>query len=55
MQMRSDVRHGSHWDESPQNGLRDEWTCEMALASAYVLCCLSATWLQLRMMRRSLR
>jgi len=28
--------------ESPQDGLRDVWTCGMTLASAYVLCCLSA-------------
>ena len=32
--------------ESPQDGLRDIWTCGMTLASTYVLCCLSAMWLQ---------
>jgi len=37
------VRHSSHWSESPQNGLGDEQTCRMTLASAYVLHCLSAT------------
>ena len=36
------VRRSSHRGESPQNGLGDEWTCEMTLALAYVLCCLSA-------------
>jgi len=36
------VRHGSYQGGSPQNGLGDEWTCRTALASAYVLCCLSA-------------
>jgi len=41
------IRHGSHRDESPQNGLGDEQTCGMTLASAYVLHCLSAMWLQL--------
>jgi len=37
------VRHGSHWDGSPQNGLGDEQTCRMILALAYMLCCLFAT------------
>ena len=46
------VRHGSHWGGSPQNGLRDERTCRMTLASAYVLCHLSATWSQLQMKER---
>ena len=46
------VRRGSHWDGSLQNGLGDEWTCGMTLASAYVLHCLSATWLQLQMKER---
>jgi len=46
------VRRGSHWGGSPQNGLGDERTCEMTLASAYMLCCLSATWSQLQMMER---
>ena len=41
------VRHGSHQSGSLQNGLRDEWTCGTTLASAYVLCYLSAAWLQL--------
>ena len=49
------VRRGSHRGGSPQNGLRDEWTCGMTLASAYVLHCLSATWSQLQMIGRSLR
>ena len=35
-----------------QDGLRDMWTCGMILASAYVLCYLSATWSQLQMMGR---
>jgi len=43
------VRRSSHWGESPQNRLGDEWTCEMTLASAYVLRHLSATWSQLQM------
>jgi len=30
--------------ESLQDGLRDVWTCGMILASAYVLCYLSAMW-----------
>jgi len=32
--------------ESLQDGLGDMQTCGMTLASAYVLCHLSATWLQ---------
>ena len=43
------VRRGSHWSGSLQNGLGDEQTCGMTLASAYVLCCLSAAWSQLQM------
>ena len=43
------VRRGSHQGGVPQNGLGDEWTCGMTLASAYVLRCLSAAWLQLQM------
>ena len=43
------VRRSSHWSESPQNGLGDEQTCGTTLASAYVLHCLSAAWLQLQM------
>ena len=43
------VRHGSHQSGSPQNVLGDEQTCGMTLASAYVLCCLSAAWSQLQM------
>jgi len=39
------VRHGSHWGRSPQNGLRDEQTCRITLASAYMLYYLSAAWL----------
>jgi len=46
------VRRSSHWGGSPQNGLRDEQTCGMTLASAYVLCCLSAAWSQLQMKER---
>ena len=46
------VRCGSHWGGSPQNVLRDERTCEATLASAYVLCHLSATWSQLQMNER---
>jgi len=46
------VRHGSHQGESPQNGLGDEWTCGTTLASAYVLCHLSAAWSQLQMKER---
>jgi len=49
------VRCGSYWGRSPQNGLGDEQTCGMTLASAYVLCRLSATWSQLQMMERSPR
>jgi len=39
------VRHSSHWGESLQNGLRDEWTCGTTLALAYVLpiCCMVTT------------
>jgi len=39
------VRCGSHQGGSLQNGLEDEQTCEMTLASAYMLCHLSVTWL----------
>jgi len=39
------VRHGSHQGGSPWNGLGGEQTCGMTLASAYVLCHLSAAWL----------
>ena len=46
------VRRGSHWGGSLQNGLRDEQTCGTTLASAYVLCHLSATWSQLQMKER---
>jgi len=46
------VRHGSHRDRSPQNRLGDERTCGTALASAYVLCRLSAMWSQLQMKKR---
>jgi len=48
------VRCGSHWGGSPQDGYRDERTCGMTLALAYVLHCLSAAWSQLQMMERSL-
>ena len=43
------VRRGSHRGGSLQNGLGDERTCGTTLASAYVLCRLSATWSQLQM------
>jgi len=46
------VRHGSYWGRSLQNGLGDEQTCGTTLASAYMLCCLSAAWLQLQMKER---
>jgi len=46
------VRHSSHRGGSPQNGLRDEQTCGMTLASAYVLRRLSAVWSQLQMKER---
>ena len=48
----SNVRRGSHWGGSPQNGLGDERTCGMTLASAYVLRRLSAAWSQLQMKER---
>jgi len=46
------VRRSSHRGGSPQNGLGDEWTCGMTLASAYVLRRLSAMWSQLQMKER---
>ena len=46
------VKCGSHWGGSPQNGLGDEWTCGMTLASAYVLRRLSAVWSQLQIKKR---
>ncbi|KAL9713982.1 hypothetical protein Ac2012v2_002288 [Leucoagaricus gongylophorus] len=46
------VRRGSHRGGSPQNGLGDERTCRMTLASAYVLRRLSAAWSQLQMKER---
>ena len=49
------VRRSSHWGGSLQNELRDEQTCGTTLASAYVLCYLSAIWLQLQMLERSPR
>ena len=49
------VKHSLHQGGSPQNGLRDEQTCEMTLASAYVLHCLSTIWSQLQMIGRSSR
>ena len=39
--------------ESPWDELGDMQTCETILALAYVLCCLSAMWLQLQMGGRS--
>ena len=44
------VRRSSHW-----SGLGNEQTCGTTLASAYMLHCLSAMWLQLQMMGRSPR
>ena len=41
--------------ESPQYGLRNKQTYWMTLALAYVLCHLSAVWLQLQIIGRSLR
>ncbi len=38
--------------ESLQDGLKDVWTYGMTLASAYVLCCMSAMWSQLQMIGR---
>ena len=49
------VRHSLCWGGSLWNGLGNEQTCGMTLASAYVLCHLSATWSQLQMIERSLR
>ena len=49
------VRYGSHQSRSPQNRLRDEQTCGTTLALAYILHCLSAIWLQLQIIGRSLR
>ena len=49
------IRCSSYWGRSPQDGLGDKQTCRMTLASAYVLCCLSAIWLQLQMIGRSPR
>ena len=46
------VKRGSHRGGSPQDGLGDERTCGMTLASAYVLRRLSATWSQLQIKRR---
>ena len=46
------VRHGSYQGGSLQNGLGDEQTCGMTLASAYVLRHLSAAWSQLQMKER---
>ena len=40
---------------SLQDGLGDVQTCGTTLALAYVLHCLSATWSQFRIIRRSLR
>ena len=46
------VRRGSHWGGSLQDGLGNGRTCGTTLASAYVLRCLSAAWLQLQMKER---
>ena len=40
--------------EVRRDGLGDEQTCGTTLASAYVLCHLSAVWLQLQIRRESL-
>ena len=50
--MLSDVVHTG--DESLWDSLGDVWTCEITLASAYVLCHLSAMWLQFQIRERSL-
>ena len=47
------VRRGSHRGGSLQNVLGDERTCGTTLASAYVLCRLSAVWSQLQIKGRS--
>ena len=49
------VRHSSHWDGSLQDRLGDMQTCRITLVSAYVLCYLSAMWLQLLIIGKSLR
>ena len=49
------VRHSSHQGGSPQNKLGDKWTCGMTLASAYVLCHLSAVQLQLQIKGRKFK
>ena len=41
------VRYSSYWDGSPQDELGVVQTCGMILTSAYMLCCLFATWSQL--------
>jgi len=41
------------WGESLQDRFGDVQTCEMTLALAYVLHCLSITWSQLQMIGRS--
>jgi len=50
--MGTSVRCSSHRGGSPQDGLRDEQTCGTTLASAYMLCRLSATWSQLQIIKR---
>jgi len=40
-------------NESLQDGLRDVQTCRTTLASAYMLYCLSVTWLQFPMEEKS--
>ena len=42
-------------DESPWSWLRDVQTCGTILASAYMLYCLTAMWLQLQIKERSLK
>ena len=54
MSLEDIVRRGSHRGGSPQNVLGDERTCGTTLASAYVLCRLSAAWSQLQMKEGSL-
>ena len=52
LSLREVVRHSSHRSGSLQNGLVDEQTCGMTLASAYVLRRLFAVWPQLQIKGR---
>ena len=42
-------------DESPQDKLEDMQTYKTTLASVYILYCLSAMWLQLQIIGKSLK